>query len=584
MVGGNGCRRTPLVAGVLALLVAACARQATPAQPGPGGGAAELHAPARAKVLNLGISTPPRVFSIAMSSGDPTGGWTQVTELHTDGLITSDFGSRRQIGRLAEKVPTVDDGTVSILPDGRMRVLFTLRKGVTWHDGTPFTAHDLVFSYQLGGPGGLPNTLNESMRRIESVQALDDSTFVILYKAPYYLATALGPHFFWPLPRHILGEPYERALQTTSFDEIIQHAYWTSEYVHLGAFRLTSFDPGDRISFEAYSGYYLGRPKIDVVHLQMISDQGTLLSNLMAGRVQVAPANALVAEAGAEAKRLWDASGEGSVHVKEASLRLLQPQYRPSVQMEPTVLDPRVRRAFLHALDREELSEVLTGGLRDRAAWSLLSADDPLYPAVKDALRPFTYDPARARALLAEVGWTFAPDGSLHHSSDGRRLRISLWGIPGREQETTVYASYWRALGMDVEEFIPPPARYRDREFRTTFPGWDATGSNLTKIMSQSAAGPHNNHTGNNNGYEDPRAKRLVDALETTIVERDQLQAMKAINDFFVAELPSIPILYVVQYTAAHKSVKAFDDMAGTEGSERIYGGYTRNAYLWDLQ
>lgn len=147
-----------------------------------------------------------------------------------------------------------------------------------------------------------------------------------------------------------------------------------------------------------------------------------------------------------------------------------------------------------------------------------------------------------------------------------------------------MYASYWRALGMDVEEFIPPPARYRDREFRTTFPGWDATGSNLTKIMSQSAAGPHNNYTGNNNGYEDPRAKRLVDALETTIVERDQLQAMKAINDFFVAELPSIPILYVVQYTAAHKSVKAFDDMAGTEGSERIYGGYTRNAYLWDLQ
>lgn len=582
MAGGDGCGRARLAVGALALLLAACARPATPAQ--PGGGPAEPQAPARAKVLNLGISTPPRVFSIAMSSGDPTGGWTQVTEMHTDGLVTSEFASRRQIGRLAEKVPTVDDGTISILPDGRMRVVFNLRKGVTWHDGAPFTAPDLAFSYQLGGPGGFPNTLNESMRRIESVEALDDSRFVIFYKAPYYLATALGPHVFWPLPRHILGEGYERALQTGNWDEIIQHAYWTSEYVHLGAFRLTSFDPAERVSFEAYSGYYLGRPKIDVVHFQMITDQGTLLANVMAGRVQMAPANALVAEAGVEAKRLWDTSAEGTVYVKEASLRLLQPQYRTSVQMEPTVLDPRARRAFLHALDREELAEVITGGLRDRAAWSLLSADDPLYPAVKDSLRPFTYDPGRARALLAEVGWAAAPDGSLHHSSDGRRLRISLWGIPGREQETTVYAAYWRALGMEVEEFIPPPARYRDREFRTTFPGWDATGTSITKFMSQSAAGPQNNYTGNNNGFEDARAKRLVDALETTIVERDQLQAMRAINDFFVADLPSLPILYVVQYTAAHKSVKAFDDMVGAEGSERIYGGYTRNAYLWDLQ
>jgi hypothetical protein len=102
--------------------------------------------------------------------------------------------------------------------------------------------------------------------------------------------------------------------------------------------------------------------------------------------------------------------------------------------------------------------------------------------------------------------------------------------------------------------------------------------------MSQSAAGPHNNYTGNNSGYEDPRAKRLVDALETTIAERDQLQAMKAINEFFLAELPALPLLYVIQYTAVHQSVKAFDDMAGAEGSERIYGGYTRNAYLWDLR
>lgn len=572
-------RPARLAAGALALLLATCATPATPAaQPL----SAEPPPAARTKVLTIGISTPPETFSI-LSASAPAGGWTQITELHSDGLVTSEFASRRPIGRLAEKVPTVEDGTVSFLADGRMRVLFRLRKGVTWHDGAPFTAHDLVLSYKLGGPEGIPTAFNEPVRRMESVEAPDDSTLVITYKAPYYLATLLGPHAFWPLPRHILSEPYERYLRTRSFEEILHLPYWTTEYVHLGPFRLTSFDPGNRLSFEAYNAYFLGRPKIDVVHLLVITDQNTLLSNLMAGSLQIAPANALVAEAGTESKRRWDASGEGTVHLKESSLRLLVPQLQPSIQVEPTVLDPRVRRAFLHALDREELAEVLSGG-RDRAAWSLLSADDVLYPAVKDALRPFAYDPARARAILAEVGWTVATDGSLRHSSDGRRFHTSVWGTPGREQEMTLYPSYWRALGIDVEEWMVPAARYRDRQSRTQFPGWEFTGTNLTKMMTDPAAGPHNNWTGNANGYEDPRARRLVDALETTIVERERLEAMKAINDYLVAHLPALPIFYLVQYTAAHRSVKAFDDMAGADGSERIYGGYARNAYLWDLQ
>lgn len=83
-----------------------------------------------------------------------------------------------------------------------------------------------------------------------------------------------------------------------------------------------------------------------MIHLQIITDQNTILSNLLAGTVHVAPASALVAEAGAEAKRLWDASGQGTVHVKNSSLRLFEPQHNPSYQMEQTVLDPRVRKAI----------------------------------------------------------------------------------------------------------------------------------------------------------------------------------------------------------------------------------------------
>jgi peptide/nickel transport system substrate-binding protein len=464
-----------------------------------------------------------------------------------------------------------------------MRLVYPLRKGVLWQDGAPFTAHDMVFAFNVGGPGGIPNSFNEPTRRMDSVEATDDWTLIITYKAPYYLASDLGPHAFWPLPRHILGEAYDRYQETKNLDDFQGHRYWTSEYVHLGPFRLTSFDPGQRVSFEAFDRYFLGRPKVDVINLQIITSQNTLLANLLAGSLQIAPASSLVAASGAEARRLWQGGDQGTVLVKDASIRLVEPQHQPSVQMEPAILNPRVRRAFYHALDREDLAEVLNGS-RESVAWSLLERSDPLYPAAPDDLRQFNYDLNRSRALLTEAGWRAGPDGAFRHEGDGRPFRTAIWGTPGREEETHIYAAYWRALGVEVEEYMFPAARYQDREYRAAFPGWDFTGTSLLKMMSDPASGLANNWRGNNNGYDNPEARRLVEALETTIVERDQLRAMKAISDFVVAELPALPIFFLVQYTAVNKNVKAFDDIAGADGSERQYGGYARNAHLWDVQ
>ncbi len=522
----------------------------------------------------MAVSQP--ITGFAHVSG-PAGGWMQITELHSDGLVTSEFSSRKTIGRLSENVPTVEDGTLSILPDGRMSALFHLRKGVTWHDGAPFTAHDVAFSYKVALAGGIPPGFTGFM---DSVEAQDDSTVVVYYKAPFYLGTKLGPHAFWPVPQHILGAPYERLMATGNLVDFLQLPYWNEEYVHLGPFRLTSFDPGQGLRFEANNAYFLGRPKIDVIELRVFTDQGTLLSNLMAGTVHISPAHGLLEESAREAKRRWDSSGDGRVYALEGVLRILLPQLQPWA-FEPTLRDPRVRKAMLHGLDKVELSDVLSV----TPAWSMLPESDSLYPAVKDGLRQFNYDPARAHALLSDVGWSLAPDQTLRNRADGHQFRHAIWGTPGRDQETALYASYWRALGMDVEEQVIAPALYRDPAYIRQYPGFNMTGSDPLDVLRNPAGGPHNNWQGNTNGWEDPVARRLVDALTTTIVEREQLQAWKAIDDYIIAELPMLPIYRGVVYTAANKRVKAFDDMAGA-GGERIppwYGGYARNAYLWDF-
>src|SRR5207244_13270938 len=105
-------------------------------------------------------------------------------EPHSNGLVTADPHVQKPIGRLAARVPTVEGGGLSMLPDGRMRVVYELRHDVTWHDGMSFTAHDLVFSERVYVEGGLPYPTQDAVSLMDSSEALDDFTFVLYFTRP----------------------------------------------------------------------------------------------------------------------------------------------------------------------------------------------------------------------------------------------------------------------------------------------------------------------------------------------------------------------------------------------------------------
>ena len=130
------------------------------------------------KTLVLGVTSTVQGFSIGGASST-TGGWETSGEIHSNGLITADVDSRNPIGQLAESAPSFDDGSITPLLDGRVRVVYRLRRGVTWQDGTPFTAQDLIFSRQLNGDPSLPSitAAKEAARQMDSVEAPDEHTF-----------------------------------------------------------------------------------------------------------------------------------------------------------------------------------------------------------------------------------------------------------------------------------------------------------------------------------------------------------------------------------------------------------------------
>lgn len=570
------CRSVGLVMVVLwsAALVACAPGAAMPQQ-------VVSRPPERAKVLTIGVTTNIQVMGVF--AGGSTGGWTTLNELHSNGLITSDYHTTRPIGRLAERVPSVDDGTIALLPDGRMRVVYMLRRNVTWQDGVPFTAEDLVFSHTFLTDPGLPVARSETARLVEAVEAPDAWTAAFIFSRPHFLASVLGPREFWPQPRHLLAEAYERYRTTGNSDEVVNLPYWTAGYVHVGPFRVTAFDPGEGVSFQAHEGYFLGRPKLDVVHVRAFRDENTLFANLLAGAVDLFPDPALHAELAEELREEWERTGKGTVHVLLGTTSFLAPQWRPGVQREPTNLDVRVRRALYQAVDRDSFPSLV------RPAWSLLPPGDRFYEATRDGLRRYPYDPARARALLQEAGWTPGPDGILRHSSDGRKFQNRISTVAtGRLWEVATYADFWRRIGVEVEEAQTPPAQLRNLEFRAMFPSWEASSSGqgdaILARLAGPAASPENRWSGNRGGYEDPVAQQLLARYFGSITESEQFQAMREISEFVASELPLLIFYFSTHHTGVRAGVRALDDVAGGQQSSRPYGTYSRNAHLWDIE
>jgi peptide/nickel transport system substrate-binding protein len=547
---------------------------------------AEAERPARGKTtITLAVATAVASMGI-MGYSTTSGGWPSANEIHSNGLITSDVHTRKPIGRLAERVPSFEDGTLAMLLDGRMRVEFPLRKDVTWHDGTPFTAQDLVFSYRLNSDPTLPTTQRPPIKQMASVEAPDDYTFVIYFKGPYYAATSLGLRPFWPHPRHLLEPAYERFLASGNSEEIVNLPYWTSAYVHLGPFRLVSFDPAQGIVFQAYDRYFLGRPKVDEIQVQIFLDDNALFAALLAGTVDVIVDGTLDENLGFELIERWKTTGDGTMYAKYSANRFLSPQFRPHVQTEPANLDPRVRAALYHAIDREALAEGLQAGHRELAAWELLPPGELLHPATKDAFRRYVYDPRLAQAGLRDAGWMAGADGALRNQSDGRRYRTVISGSP---LDVAATADYWRRIGLAVEEYTVPAAQVRNAEFRASFPSWELSsagggGDGILVRLEWPAPGTENRWVGSNRGgYDNPRTRELINAYYASPSEADQFRTMKDLSDYLAEDLPLLMLYNGAGHIGVRKGIKALDDQAGAAGPAQLYGTTTRNAHLWEV-
>src|SRR5713226_7804759 len=120
--------------------------------------------------------------------GPLEGGVAEFREIAQAGLLAMDPVTNQVMPRLAEEVPSTDRGTLRFLTDGRVETRYRLKPGIAWHDGTPFSAHDLVLGYHVQAEPTFPSRSSRTAGLVESMQVPDERSLVITWSSPTRLA------------------------------------------------------------------------------------------------------------------------------------------------------------------------------------------------------------------------------------------------------------------------------------------------------------------------------------------------------------------------------------------------------------
>jgi peptide/nickel transport system substrate-binding protein len=497
------------------------------------------------KRMTAAIQSDPAVLSAKIRLlGVGIAGVDALEELVAAGLVNADLNGTLH-PQLAEAVPSLENGGWKLFPDGRMETTWQVRTGAKWHDGTPVTSEDLVFTAEVVQDREVRVFREAAYDFIESVTAPDPRTVTVTWKKPYINADLMFTYdLALPLPKHLLersftGERADRA-------NFAQSTYWTEEYVGTGPYRVKEWVRGSHMALSANPDYVLGRPKIDEIEVRFIPAAPVLAANLLAGTAELTLGRSLSLEQALQVRDQWR---EGSMYTGFSSTLLIYPQF---INPSPAVIgDVRFRRALLHAIDRQEMADTLQAGLVP-VAHNFLGPSARESKEVEGSVVRTPYDPRRATQLIEELGYVRAADGAVRDSA-GQRLSVEIRTSQGDDlQEKTLFgaADYWQRVGVGVETMLVTPQQAEGREFRAVFPSFDVKRQPddltfLERIHGSKTPLPENNFLGNNySRYMNPTLDTAIDRFFATIPTAERLDVLRQIVGHVTERVTVMSLFY----------------------------------------
>ena len=354
--------------------------------------------PATGNVLRVSINGDVAINPITFPQQLPT---TQVIKILFGTLTRYNPGDLKVVGDLATLWTQAENGRIWV---------FKLRRGVKWHDGRPFGAADVKFTFDA-----IVDPRNRALYRttftgLQSVQVIDDNTVRFEFDRPYpSLPIVVG--FNIPIvPRHLLEDK-----NLAEMPEFIKSPVGT------GPFKWKEYVEGSHLVLEANPDYYSGRPSLDSIVVKIMPEINTVVAQLRTGELDIGVIEPVHQD-----------SLKGNPTMRFQTVELPSAFYISLNNSRFPFTDKKVRQALMHGLNRPLIVERVLKGTANLAAGPYAKAFGRNFNA---NLKPYAYDVNKAKALLAEAGFRPGAGGILE--KDGKPLAFELMvdkGNPTREQ------------------------------------------------------------------------------------------------------------------------------------------------------
>ena len=449
---------------------------------------------------------------------------------------------------LCTELPTIENGLAKIetRPDGSkgMAVTIKLKPGLSWADGIPVTAKDIAFTWKLGRDPASGFSNPNPWTRATSVDVVDPQTAIL------HLDHVRADYNQWDqiLPEHIEGPIVAKATQPGDYINATNfNRAPVNPGLYDGPYMITAYQSGNQIVLEPNPHWPGTKPGFKRIVLRHIESTAALNANLLSGDIDMV-------------------AGEG-VGLTIDQVLALQKQhpdqfhyeFKPSLTYEHIDLqkdnkllaDVRVRKALLMATDRQTMVDRLFQGKQPVAATWV----NPLSPNYDPSIPVIKYDPAGAKALLKDAGFTPGPDGICHNAA-GDRLSLEIGTTAGnrlRELQEQVLQSNWRQACIEVT-IKNEPARtfFGETLKKRTYPGmmmyaWSSnvTESPLRTLGTDQIPTAANNYGGSNYiGFSDKKMDADIAAVEAELDPAKQKTIWADMQRIYAESIPVLPLFF----------------------------------------
>jgi peptide/nickel transport system substrate-binding protein len=494
------------------------------------------------------------------------------------GLVGQNPVTLERVPVLAEELPSVKKGTWKIDTQKKtMITVYKLRSGLKWHDGKPYTSKDFEFGWQIAKHPEFPMPDRLVPEMISKIETPDDRTIVIHWNDLYNEAYAIQYTHVRAFPRHLLQDAFT-AGDMKAFANL---PFWNKNFVGAGAYRVVEWDAGTRMELEAFNDFPLGRPKIDRVTYKTVEDTNTNLAAVLAGEVDLCMRSTLSFDGAMILREQWEKAGKGKVLISPASWTWL------SLSRDNAIFsDVRVRRALLHAIDRDAMVNNIFKG--EKVVSDLpLSRVRKSYKKALSAATIYKHDPERAKKLFAEAGWKPGSDGVLANAK-GERMEFEFRVTAERrdhEQAEAIIADYWKRIGVRTNIKNMPNRLLNSADNRNRWPGAYIGSHNVTveewneRFHSKNIPTAENKFAPENvSGWNDPKKDAILDELSSIISPARSEQLQIEFCKMFSAALPHLPLNYSPEVLAVKRGLTGITPRQESGGQNSS----SWNMHQWD--